>query len=181
MNNSIHKSIRKRNRLHKKAKRSNYPEHWAEFRRARNKTINTIRSQKERYCNKLVDKLKSNSTNIREWWGIASKIAGIKSKDSIIPPLNVHGNVLHSNLEKAEAFNTFFANQSNIDESNKNIPSIDQPPSVCLDHITLHKYEVEDVLRLLNTSKASGPDNISAKLLKVAWDFLSKPLCTILI
>ena len=38
---------------------------------------------------------------------------------------------------------------------------------------------VQDVLRLLNTNKASGPDAIHAKLLKVAYDIISKPLCAI--
>ena len=43
----------------------------------------------------------------------------------------------------------------------------------------LRQHEVQDVLRLLNTNKASGPDAIHAKLLKVAYDIISKPLCAI--
>jgi hypothetical protein len=51
--------------------------------------------------------------------------------------------------------------------------------SSSLDRIVFRQYEVQDVLRLLNTNKASGPDAIHAKLLKVAYDIISKPLCAI--
>ena len=43
----------------------------------------------------------------------------------------------------------------------------------------LRQHEIQDVLRLLNTNKASGPDAIHAKLLKVAYNVISKPLCAI--
>jgi hypothetical protein len=46
----------------------------------------------------------------------------------------------------------------------------DTPPLRCLDCIVLRQHEVQDVLRLLNANKASGPDAIHAKLLKVAYD-----------
>jgi hypothetical protein len=88
-------------------------------------------------------------------------------------------NFLKNDVEKAEAFNTFFLSQSNIDDTDKSVPADDTPPPRCLDRIVLRQHEVQDVLRLLNTNKASGPDAIHAKLLKVAYDVISKPLCAI--
>jgi hypothetical protein len=61
----------------------------------------------------------------------------------------------------------------------KSVPADDTLPPRCLDCIVLRQHEVQDVLRLLNTNKASGPDTIHAKLLKVAYDIISKPLCAI--
>jgi hypothetical protein len=61
----------------------------------------------------------------------------------------------------------------------KSVPADDIPPPRCLDRIVLRQHEVQDVLRLLKTNKASGPDAIHAKLLKVAYDIISKPLCAI--
>ena len=66
-----------------------------------------------------------------------------------------------------------------LDDTNKSVPADDTPPLRYLDHIVLRQHEVQDVLRLLNTNKASGPDTIHAKLLKVAYDIISKPLCAI--
>jgi rRNA pseudouridine-1189 N-methylase Emg1 (Nep1/Mra1 family) len=40
--------------------------------------------------------------------------------------------------------------------------------------IVLRQHEAQDVLRLLNTNKASGPDAIHANLLKVAYDIISR-------
>ena len=73
----------------------------------------------------------------------------------------------------------FFSSQSNIDDTDKSVPADDTPPLRCLDRIVLRQHEVPDVLRLLNTNKASGPDAIHDKLLKVAYDIISKPLCAI--
>ena len=102
-----------------------------------------------------------------------------KLKQFCHPPLNCSNNIVHDDAEKAEAFNTFFSSQSNIDDTDKSVPADDTPPPRCLDRIVLRQHEVQDVLRLLNTNKASGPDAIHAKLLKVAYDIISKPLCAI--
>ena len=95
------------------------------------------------------------------------------------PPLDCSNNIAYDDVEKVEAFNTFFSSQSNIDDTDKLVPADDTPPLRCLDRIVLQQHEVQDVLRLLNTNKASGPDAIYAKLPKVAYDIISKPLCAI--
>lgn len=179
MNNRIRRAIRQRNRMHKRAKKSNLPDHWQKFRKIRNSTVNLIRKEKDKYFNSLIEKLTSRATSIKDWWKIASKIAGFNKKDSEIPPLHYRNNIIYDDCAKAEAFNSFFSAHSNLQDVNKSLPDDDSPPDRCLDNITLHEYEVQDVLRLLNTNKASGPDSISARLLKVAHDILSKPLCAI--
>ena len=123
--------------------------------------------------------MKSRQTSVRDWWKSASQLVGRNSNNSVIPPLNCSNNIVYDDAEKAEAFNTFFSSQSNIDDTDKSVPADDTPPPRCLDRIVLRQHEVQDVLRLLNTNKASGPDAIHAKLLKVAYDIISKPLCAI--
>jgi hypothetical protein len=93
--------------------------------------------------------------------------------------LNCSNNIVYDDVEKAEGFNTFFSSQSNIDDTDKSVPADETPPPRCLDRIVLRQHEVQDVLRLLDTNKASAPDAIHAKLLKVAYDIISKPLCAI--
>jgi hypothetical protein len=86
--------------------------------------------------------------------------------------------------------NTFFENFTrNREQRNRSIISnyvfilffVDRGDvcQLCLDRIVLRQHEVQDVLRLLNTNKASGPVAIHAKLLKVAYDIISKPVCAI--
>ncbi|CAC5415948.1 unnamed protein product [Mytilus coruscus] len=106
INNTIRRAIRKRNRMNKRAKKSNLPEHWSKFRKFRNKT-------------------------------------------------------------------------SNISDENMSVPTDDTPPVTCLDNIILQEHEVKDILQITNVNKASGPDGISPRLLKIASDILAKPLCYI--
>jgi hypothetical protein len=108
MNGAIRRVIRKRNRLQKQAKKSYLPVHWASFRKSRNKIINLIRRQKELYFDNLIAKLKSRQTSARDWWKSASQLVGRNSNNFVIPPLNCSNNIVYDDVEKAEAFNTFF-------------------------------------------------------------------------
>jgi hypothetical protein len=45
-----------------------------------------------------------------------------------------------------------------------------------LEYIVLNEEEVEDVLKIINPSKASGPDLINPRLLKEASSILKNPL-----
>ena len=53
MNNSIRKAIRKRNRIHYRAKSTNNPDHWSQYRHLRNDVIRLVRETKTEYKNKL--------------------------------------------------------------------------------------------------------------------------------
>jgi hypothetical protein len=68
------------------------------------------------------------------------------------PPLNCSNNIVYDDAEKAEAFNTVFSSQSNIDDTDKSVPADDTPPPRCLGRIVLRQHEVQDVLRLLNNN-----------------------------
>ena len=46
-----------------------------------------------------------------------------------------------------------------------------------LEYIVLNEEEVEDVLKIINPSKVSGPDLINPRLLKEASSILKNPLC----
>jgi hypothetical protein len=46
-----------------------------------------------------------------------------------------------------------------------------------LGHIVITENEVEDILKFLDISKASGPDAVSPRLLKEATQILKSTLC----
>jgi hypothetical protein len=117
------------------------------------------------------------STSLLHWFDKIKFFLSTNYVNSFVPGFSEVCQMVYNDVEKAEAFNTFFSSQSNIDDTDKSVPADDTPPPRCLDRIVLRQHEVQDVLRLLNTNKASGPDAIHAKLLKVAYDIISKPLC----
>ncbi|XP_071177472.1 uncharacterized protein [Mytilus edulis] len=176
LNNDLRKLIRKKNRLHSKAKRFNRPADWNKFRQNRNKVTTSIRQAREQYQNNLIQKLSNSNLSARTWWKTCNQISGIKPTHSGIPPLLKNDNLIFNDIDKANEFNNFFAMQTNIDDTEAVIPDL-TVPDYTLSDITLKDSEVEDVLKILNPNKASGPDLISPILLKEAVSQLKFPLC----
>ena len=79
-------------------------------------------------------------------------------------------------MEKANEFNDFFVTQTLLDDSHAVLPN-QNVSEVQLQNIEILESEVEDVLKILNPSKASGPDFINPRLLKEAASELKYPLC----
>ena len=89
-----------------------------------------------------------------------------------IPPLQVDGDLICDNKEKAK-----ICNQSDLDDTNIRTPNIFLRQQGSLGHIVITENEVEDILKFLDISKASGPDAVSSRLLKEATQILKSPLC----
>ena len=69
----------------------------------------------------------------------------------------------------------FFAMQTELDDSNAVLPNFIEPEHRLTD-ITIDEGEVEDALKILNSSKASGPDLINPRLLKEGTSQLKYPI-----
>ena len=97
-----------------------------------------------------------------------------------MPPLESNGHVVTDEYEKANAFNTFFQNQTILDDSNAILPEL-PPPSynTQLNRITLTPLEVESILKTLKPGKASGPNGLSNRVLKELSNELSSPFCSL--
>ncbi|MCG8096842.1 MAG: hypothetical protein JAZ17_25000 [Candidatus Thiodiazotropha endolucinida] len=173
-NNLIRKSIRKRKRAHKIAKRVNSAESWRKFRKQRNEVINAIRASKKDYKNKLADKLKNDRISSKDWWKLFKTLTG-KTKTEPIPPLNHQGELVSEPTEKATIFNNYFQSQSTVDDDNKPIPNL-APPVNTLSSITIQQDDVFSVLKSLPTGKACGPDQVNNRVLKECAQQLSAPL-----
>ena len=169
--------IRKRKRLHTKAKHQNTNESWAAYRKHRNLTINEVRKAKQLYYENLADKIDHNTLNIKDWWK-TSKLLLNSSTSSSIPPLIHNDNFIENDKDKANFFNKYFKDQSKLDDRNLNPIDINNentyPP---LSSIRIQEIDVKDVLLSLDPSKSSGPDEISPRVLKEGASELSKPLC----
>ena len=77
--------------------------------------------------------------------------------------------------EKSTVLNNHFCMQSTIDDSLATLPPF-EPPKHTLGDVRISSQDVEDVLRLLDTSKASGPYLIHPRLLKEGAFVLSPHL-----
>ena len=90
--------------------------------------------------------------------------------------LKKNDTLIYNDTEKADEFNNFFVLQTFFDESNNSFPDPVQSHH-SLNNITITVSDVDDVLKLLNISKASGPDLINPRLLKAGVTELKALFC----
>lgn len=149
-------AMRRRNCLYKRAKATG---NYSKYRSYRNKVVGYLRQAKKAFFQKL------NPKNPKQFWKVCKSLNSIKST---IPTL-VHNDVTaHSNVQKAEMLNTFFATCFN--KSQPPVESTDfrisTPPDVLPSELLCSEDEIFDLLSLLDVNKSNGPDGISARMLK---------------
>ena len=102
--------------------------------------------------------------NPKKWWSILKNIWN-QHKDIIILPINDGSETATSDVDKANAFNSFFLKAAQVDDANVQLP-LEDIPALCLDTITITETEVSDQLAALNINKAYGPDELSPRFFK---------------
>ena len=162
----LRKLKRLKDRLHKKAKNSQTIQDWVNFRTTRNQYNSKIREAEVNYRKSLADSLKNSKTvNPKQWWHITKQFMG-KTTESVIPPMEKDGKTYFDVKEKADAFNKAFISFSDLDTTNASLPEFAFKTDSRLSNIIFAEDDVLNLLKSLDTSKATGPDGISAKMLK---------------
>ena len=100
LTNEIRKLIRKKNRIHNKAKRLNKPADWNKFRKIRNDVTSLVRKARDAYQDKLVSKLSGDHPSTRTWWKTCNQISGLKPSHYGIPTLLKNNNFIFNELDK---------------------------------------------------------------------------------
>ena len=173
INSRIKSLIRKRKRCYRKYKKYPTDLNISKYKTLRNDVVKLIKSAKHSYYSNLSNQILNNNTSSKDFWKITKLIMGKKHES--IPPIDYNGSLCYDNNVKADLFNQFFQSQSQLDDSSKQVPLI-YVPNEKLNDFVITQEEVEDSLKMLNTSKAMGPDNIHPRVLKEASACLAKPL-----
>ena len=126
----------------------------------------TLESCKSRYYETSQTKLYSKAIAPKCYWPLLKTMLSDK-KVPCIPP-NFHDNKFVTDFsKKADLFNSFFAKQCSIIESNSVLPSSTIP--VTSQYLTR-------IICKLDPNKAHGHDMISIRMLKVSGDAIIEPL-----
>ena len=80
--------------MFKRSKRSNNPDDWAEYKKARNKAVGMLKSAKRKY---YVSKLENNKNNAKEMWKTIKSISGLSKQSKRVNNLKVGGCLLEDN------------------------------------------------------------------------------------
>ncbi|KAK6171783.1 hypothetical protein SNE40_018213 [Patella caerulea] len=175
MNNAIRIKIRNRNRAHKRAKKTNSPNHWLLFRKVRNEVITLIREAKSNFKDKLEQQINIKNLPPNKWWKIAKTITNFDHKNVTTSPLLFENCVYTHPLDKANILNTYFASISKLNNV-PDLPYFAARSNNELPNFIVSEHEVKDQLLILNCSKPSGPDNISPAVLKNITPSITSPL-----
>ena len=100
LTSSIKRVIRRKNRLHKRAKRSNLPGHWERFRIARNKCNNLVSNAKITHYSKVSENIRLEKAGSENWWTLVKNLTGNNDCSRTIPPIEHNGNLVFDDIEK---------------------------------------------------------------------------------
>ena len=101
---------------------------------------------------------------------------------SNIPPLQNRiqdeglDEVVYEDDEKCELLNKYFSFIFSLEDANIPLPDIERRTNNFLRDIVITTDEIVDIIKILNPNKASGPDIISHKMLKLCPEKIAVPL-----
>ena len=152
MTGRIRKAMKKRERIWKKFKRTNFECHWNSYKFHRNRVTDLVRAAKKNFFQKRFDTINNSEMGSFDWWKIV-KLAFGGTSDSTIPTLqtNYDGTAkFHENdLDKANVMNDYFANIANLDDSNHLFP--EQQP-LCDSRLSFFEISEESVRKIIVSS-----------------------------
>ena len=156
----IRRKIRRRNKTHAKAKKTGSSKLRSKFETLRREIKADVKKQHDLYVNNLVGDIKANPRDFYRY------INGQKKDTQGIPPLKRRNGkgVAESELEQADEFNGQFTDVFNKNEhSQVPLPNRSAP---FMNDIVVSAVGVTKLLKVLNPSKALGPDELHPRVLK---------------
>ena len=186
MTSDILKLIRNRDNLKQKAKHSKNKEIWDNYKKARNKVTAHIRLAKRKF---ISTNIKSSFNDVKKMWKTLRYLAPEKKAETETTSIKINGNYIRSQ-EMANTFNEYFSTigkslhstctseSSNHSSVNKSKTQLEHRNHFILRDASAN--EIETIIKNLSVNKATGPDNLPAKLLKHVAATIALPLTHIL-
>lgn len=165
---TIKRMCRKKQRLYNKARKSGRSKHWDRFNQFKRDTRRAIRSAHNNYINNiLAESLQSGET--QTFW----RYVKAQQQDSCgVAPLRQGGELHSSSEKKAEILSQQFMSVFTKEDGSAT-PQLMGPSFPDIPPLLIMTAGVRKLLANIKTRKASGPDNIAARVLKELADPLA--------
>ena len=157
-------AIAHRNHYFHQYHRSGSDENKALFNGARNRCKKVLERAKAEYAEATQQSIASQQIGTRDFWRITNSI--LNRGKSTIPPLFNGPEVLTSSKDKANLFANRFASNSTLDDSQHTLPDFSSRTDQEISTMRITVRMVARIISQLDASKAIGPDNIPAIVLK---------------
>ena len=140
-----------------------------------------LRKSREKFFNNLETDIKQHP---KRFWKVLKRNSKARNFPDIISPENKVNTPDANTPQRTEAdnphdianmFNKYFASVFSINKKNKE--SVIESDEPIMTDLSFSEAEVSCVLKSLDSNKATGPDGISARLLKETADVITPSLC----
>ena len=112
----------------------------------------------------------------KTWWTLVKERQGATQQESIPPLRKPDGTRVTGSSEKAEMFADLFAAKMTVGDPGRPPPQLDLECNQLLTSVEVTREHVEHLLKAVDPKKATGPDDVSAQVLKHCAFELSGPL-----
>ena len=122
-----------------------------------------------------------HSNDKKQLWNVVRHFVKNNSTSSSLPPLNSfsvtgQNEFCFSSEEKADLLNRYFTSIPTVDDDNVTLPAFEYKCQNRLARTECPSHEIQTLIELSNPNKATGPDEISNKMLKAVAKDVSVPL-----
>jgi hypothetical protein len=168
---------RKVNRLFKISKISKRDRDIDKFASLRNDYIRQCKLAHDNYLLELENKINNPEfTSSRSWWEIIRPFLKKQTKNPI-RNINCGNKILSDEHQIASVLNDTFIANSTIDNEHDHIPENNIEFNIeSLSNIEITEQDVIDAIGTLKSNKASGPDEISPRMLKLTCEAIASPI-----
>ncbi|CAL8083510.1 unnamed protein product [Orchesella dallaii] len=166
MNTKFEYASRKVNKMKRKCKQSHDPDEWTRFKHSRNQATHL----KLKLKSEAIKKLCSESTNkSKDMWKVLNTEVGRIKQDSALPTFIHNSTTITDETEKLNLLCEHFTQNSDNISTTISEPTEDSSTSLSndklLSELKVTTDEVFNSIKLLDSQKPSGTDNIPAKVL----------------
>ena len=181
VHNKLRKMINKKNKLYFKMKKDK--QYKEIYKQLKHQVQKEQRHAYNTYIEKLILDLPTNDpdqsfNNQSKPKKLFSFIKSLGTDNSGVAPLKKEGQLVADTKQKANILNEQFPSVFTT-ESTENIPNKGVSPHPVIPSLTMTSPGIQKLLNNINPHKASGPDNISGRILKDLQN-LTAPILTII-
>ena len=141
--------------------------------------VATCKWAKNRQKEDLRQKLRGPGVASKTWWSLVKERQGTNPQNSFPPLTRPDGSTATSSEDKAVLLADLFSKKMTIGDPGRPAPTLPQETDCIVTSVSVTAGQVERLLNAVEVGKATGPDDISPKVLKNCAKELAGPLSTI--
>ena len=149
---------------------------WCKVKTIRNEASRMMANAKNKYYDKLGRML--SDPNIGKYWPTLARLINNK-KTCNIPPLVENGLFITDPTNIARIVNEHFFQKCSVLQNTSSLPTFLPRIGNRIEHISIQKDKVLKWIRVLDTKKSHGCDQISVAMIRICGTSTVDPLCMI--